>query len=105
MGTICKDKPGSFNDTSVWIYPRGSKSNCEVVSHEDMLKDHVKMANKLVFVFQTPLPRDGMSLDYSRWQQNLIGVLQADIVYNQLTYNKPDSELTLDLRLAYRNNK
>jgi hypothetical protein len=68
-----------------------------------MLNDNVRLANKLVFVFQIPLPRDGMNLDYSRWQQNLIGVLQTDIAYSQMTYNKPDSELTLDLRLAYRN--
>lgn len=29
-----------------------------------------------------PVPRNSMQLDYSRWQQNLIGVLQVDIVYN-----------------------
>lgn len=28
------------------------------------------------------VPRNSMQLDYSRWQQNLIGVLQVDIVYN-----------------------
>lgn len=61
------------------------------------------MANKLVFVFQMPLPREGKQLDYSRWQQNLIGILQADIAYDQKVYNEPNSEITLDLRLAYRN--
>lgn len=29
-----------------------------------------------------PVPRSSMQLDYSRWQQNLIGVLQVDIVYH-----------------------
>lgn len=29
-----------------------------------------------------PVPRNSIQLDYSRWQQNLIGVLQVDIVYN-----------------------
>lgn len=29
-----------------------------------------------------PVPRNSMQLDYSRWQQNLIGVLQVDIVYH-----------------------
>lgn len=29
-----------------------------------------------------PVPRNSMQLDYSRWQQNLIGVLQVDISYN-----------------------
>lgn len=103
LGTICLDKPGSFNNTDIWIYPRGKSPTCKSVSHEEMLKDNVRMANKLVFAFQTPLPRDGMNLDYSRWQQNLIGILQADIAYNDITYNKPHSELTMDLRLAYRN--
>lgn len=103
LGTICSDVPGAYNDTSLWIFPRGSNSNCKHVHHDEMLKDNVRMANKLVFVFQIPLPRDGMNLDYSRWQQNLIGVLQADIAYDQMTYNKPDSEITLDLRLAYHN--
>lgn len=29
-----------------------------------------------------PVPRNNLDLDYSRWQQNLIGVLQVDIRYN-----------------------
>lgn len=61
------------------------------------------MANQIVFVFQMPLPRDGKVLDYSRWQQNLIGVLQTDIAFNSKVYNVPHSELTIDARLAYRN--
>jgi len=28
-----------------------------------------------------PLPREGMELDYSRWMQNLIGILQLDVTY------------------------
>lgn len=61
------------------------------------------MANQLVFVFQMPLPREGLTLDFSRWQQNLIGILQTDIAYNANIYNKPSSEISLDLKLAYRN--
>ena len=97
------DTPGSHNDTSHWIYTRGVKPSCKVVTHEEMVKDKFRMANKLVFVFQMPLPRDGYNLDYSRWQQGLIGILQTDIAYDPMTYNKPDTELTLDMRLAYRN--
>lgn len=67
------------------------------------MDDTYRMANKLVFVFQMPLPRDGKVLDYSRWQQNLIGILQADIAYDQKVYNNPNSEITLDLRLFYHN--
>lgn len=61
------------------------------------------MANKIVFVFQMPLPREGKNLDYSRWQQNLIGILQTDISYDQKIYNEPNSEISLDMRMAYRN--
>lgn len=28
-----------------------------------------------------PQPRDHIELDYSRWQQNLIGILQPEIEY------------------------
>jgi len=30
-----------------------------------------------------PVPRNNMQLDYSRWQQNLIGVLQVDVAYHR----------------------
>jgi hypothetical protein len=102
LGTICKDKIGSHNDTSVWLYSRG-KNPCETIDHSEIMKDSLRMANRLVFVFQMPLPREGRVLDYSRWQQNLIGILQTDIAYDPKVYNKPDSEITLDMRLAYRN--
>lgn len=102
IGTICKDQMGSYNDTSIWVYSRGGKP-CETLSETEILKDNLRMANRLVFVFQMPLPREGKNLDYSRWQQNLIGILQADISYDSKVYNQPDSEITLDMRLAYRN--
>ena len=102
LGTICKDIPGSHNDSSVWLYSRGD-GKCEVLDHEDIDKHDFKMANQMVFVFQMPLPREGKILDYSRWQQNLIGVLQTDIKFNHEVYNIPHSEITIDARLAYRN--
>lgn len=37
----------------------------------------------MFFFFQMPVPRNSMQLDYSRWQQNLIGVLQVDIAYHK----------------------
>lgn len=67
------------------------------------MSDTFRMTNRLVFVFQLPLPREGKILDYSRWQQNLIGILQPDVAYDAKVYNKPNSEVTFDLRLAYRN--
>lgn len=43
-------------------------------------------------------------LDFSRWQQNLVGILQFDLLYhsnmNALSFI---TELTIDARLAYRN--
>lgn len=102
LATICRDKVGSHNDTSMWIYSRGPKP-CEVLDHTEILTDSYRMANQLVFVFQMPLPRDGRNLDYSRWQQNLIGILQTDIAFDSKTYTEPVSEITLDMRLAYRN--
>lgn len=50
-----------------------------------------------------PLPREGRALDYSRWQQNLIGVLQADISYHPNVVMDTESIITIDARLAYRN--
>lgn len=51
-----------------------------------------------------PLPREGKVLDYSRWQQNLIGILQTDIAYNEEeVMMDPHAVVTIDARLAYRN--
>lgn len=50
-----------------------------------------------------PLPRGGKNLDYSRWQQNLIGVLQTDITFDKKVKLDPHTEMTIDARLAYRN--
>ncbi|CAD7002799.1 unnamed protein product [Ceratitis capitata] len=85
LAMVCKDTPGRQNDTTFgFIY--------------------VGMEN-IVYIFQMPLPR-GEELDYSRWQQNLIGVLQVDIAYNSdvsLIDPPKDLQLTVDTRLAYRN--
>lgn len=79
------------------------------------------MANQIVFVFQVkfffhycsvkfttkkfqmPLPKDNRILDYSRWQQNLIGILQPDITHHEKVLPDPHSVLTIDARLAYKN--
>lgn len=50
-----------------------------------------------------PLPREGNILDYSRWQQNLIGILQTDIAYKDNVMLEPRAVVTIDARLAYRN--
>lgn len=50
-----------------------------------------------------PLPREGKVLDYSRWQQNLIGILQTDIAYRKNVVLEPHIVVTIDARLAYKN--
>lgn len=32
---------------------------------------------------QMPLPRDNKDLDYSRWQHNLIGIIQIEVAYDK----------------------
>lgn len=54
-------------------------------------------------LLQMPLPRGNNVLDYSRWQQNLIGVLQPNIAYQTNLVVEPHTVLTIDARLAYRN--
>lgn len=106
LGTTCADMPGRQNDTSFFLYSRGAGA-CNPVPIDEIENDLLKMANKLVYVFQMPLPRDNKVLDYSRWQQNLIGVLQVDIAYlssSELHEPPKDLQLTIDTRLAYRNN-
>lgn len=107
VGTKCRDVPGRQNDTSFFLYSRGVGA-CDPVQDIEIEQDALKMANKLVYVFQMPLPRDSRTLDYSRWQQNLIGVLQVDIAYDagsELREPPKELQLTIDTRLAYRNNK
>ncbi|XP_055314054.1 protein wntless [Sitodiplosis mosellana] len=103
LGTVCKDIPGSFNDTTKWVYSRGL-GKCETIHQSDLERHDIRLANQIVFVFQMPLPREGKVLDYSRWQQNLIGILQTDIAQNEeVMLEHPRAIVTLDARLAYRN--
>ena len=108
LATKCLDRS---NNSGKWLYPRG-KGKCESIQDyemyrtydvEDMNKKGSLKANELVFAFQIPLPRNNMTLDYSRWQQNLIGVLQLDIAYYQDAEMDERVLLTIDARLAYRN--
>ncbi|PSN30263.1 Protein wntless [Blattella germanica] len=111
LATKCLDRG---NDKEKWLYPRG-KGHCEIIDNFEPFKYYDQMeenkkagqeflkANELVFAFQIPLPRNNMTLDYSRWQQNLIGVLQFDIEYHEDAEMDERVALTIDARLAYRN--
>jgi len=60
-------------------------------------------AENLVYTFQLPHPRTGAHLDYSRWQQSLIGVLLIDIEYDEEDDRDERVVLTLFAKLGYRN--
>ncbi|KAJ8866839.1 hypothetical protein PR048_032700 [Dryococelus australis] len=100
LATKCFD---SGNNSNKWFYSRG-KGNCREIDLDmrNISDDHT-LANQLVFVFQIPLPRDMKILDYSRWQQNLMGVLQFDMEYQTDMEMANRVILTLDSRLGYRN--
>ncbi|XP_059470614.1 protein wntless isoform X2 [Neocloeon triangulifer] len=87
------------NYTDKWFYPRG-QGKCHLLTQDDMKQTH--LANQIVFAFQLPLPRDNLILDYSRWQQNLIGVLQFDIEYHKESEMAEKTTVTIDAKLAYR---
>jgi len=100
LATKCLD-PG--NNSQRWFYSRGEGS-CNKIHHlyEDEFSE-IKTANKIVFVFQIPIPRQNVQLDYSRWQQNLIGVLQFDIAHQAENEMAPRTIITIDAKLGYRN--
>ncbi|KOX73809.1 Protein wntless [Melipona quadrifasciata] len=104
LGTPCEDIRinGSEPGGKKWFYSRG-KGKCIHVDMNRFSFDSHHQAYQVVYTFQMPVPRNSMQLDYSRWQQNLIGVLQVDIVYHSQIEIAPRTKITLDARLAYRN--
>ncbi|XP_018896110.1 protein wntless [Bemisia tabaci] len=103
LATKCHD---AGNNSDKWFYVRG-KGKCNTI--EDLklkysdTETQKHMANHIVFAFQIPTPRDNMVLDYSRWQQNLIGVLMFEVVYNPEAEMEPRTVISMDARLGYRN--
>ncbi|VVC30451.1 Hypothetical protein CINCED_3A005739 [Cinara cedri] len=91
-----------YNQSNPWSYIRGTG---QCVTHElgSYTSEYNLVANDIVFTFQIPTPRDGQTLDYSRWQQNMIGVLNFDIEYHTGTTMDRNFVLTLDTKLGYRN--
>lgn len=103
LATVCQDYSNEPNNTEKWFYSRG-KGACKGQHLENLVSHQPEIANQLVFTFQLPIPRESTVLDYSRWQQNLIGVLHADIKYHsQMEIQPARTQLTIDARLAYRN--
>jgi len=106
LATKCWDKQGrkyeaDYKDEK-WFYPRG-KGKCKMIDKIDEAAAAQLTADDLVFAVQMPLPRFGEQLDYSRWQQNLIGVLTMDIEYQIEDEMTERVVVMLDAKLGYRN--
>lgn len=99
LATKCLD----FSNSKQFVYSRGPGS-CQVFDPEKLQDEQLRsIGDSLVFTFQLPIPRGGLILDYSRWQQNLIGIMMIDIVYQREAEMNSQIPLTLDLQLGYRN--
>ncbi|KAF0287004.1 Protein wntless [Amphibalanus amphitrite] len=102
LGTICLDherEPDRW--FQVWSVI-GSEKMCDKADKVDDLMDTGISSEQVVFAFQMPLRR-GAVLDFTRWQQNLIGVLQLDIDHDSQYEMVPNATLALDVRLGYKN--
>lgn len=81
-----------------WYYTRGV-GRCEFLELSGTEKLH-DLSKEVVFTAQIPFPKDNEILDYSRWQQNLIGVLMFEIVDDRLVEMPEKVPLTMDVRLV-----
>ncbi|XP_018322265.1 protein wntless [Agrilus planipennis] len=95
IARVCVDRNPEDKDFKKWFIPK----TCTAVDLEQQQSTKVLNASNLVLAFQMPL----FNYDFSRWQQNLVGVLQIDMVQRKGHKLEPVIELTLDARLAYRN--
>lgn len=76
LSTKCYDPD---RNRSHWLYPRGN-GRCKTIDHYE----NVFNADNIVFALQIPFPKEGVKdLDYTRWQQNLIGILQFTILFEK----------------------
>lgn len=101
LATWCKD-PDGMAGKDQWFVPRG-KGKCQVIEDMEHAISQDLRAENIVYTFQLPHPRDGRALDYSRWQQSLIGVLMIDIEYDEEDDREERVVLMLDAKLGYRN--
>lgn len=106
LDTMCEDKhvDDNFSKSDKWYYP-SENGNCENIdyyrnyyNYDDIIGDQ-----HIVHTFQMPLTRNKMVLGYSRWQQNLLGVLEIDTIKKDKNEIATMSNFSMDVRLAYRN--
>ncbi|GJQ73574.1 hypothetical protein Trydic_g13920 [Trypoxylus dichotomus] len=92
--TVCYDE--SAGATDKWF----TSENCKRIDLQNDRDTKGMLPKNFVFVVQLPLsmPPGG----FSRWQQNLVGVLQIDLVHIPPLMLDPIVELTLDAKLGYK---
>ena len=81
LGTKCLDLGHHMHKKS-WFWARGSGA-CESVEKlsDRRIQSEGITADEIVFTWQVPLPRGGQEMHMSRWFQNIVSVLQAEIDY------------------------
>ncbi|KAK5641686.1 hypothetical protein RI129_010233 [Pyrocoelia pectoralis] len=95
LTTVCyDDQPDLFNknDDNRWFTPK-----CKSIN----LQDKHSGLNATNFVFMGKMPLYNM--DFSRWHQNLVGVLQVEMEHKKEITTTNVIDLTLDVKLGYRN--
>lgn len=88
IGTKCiRPKKDVENNVSRFYIPRPNKAENGCFSVKELDDPYIKknkvQANQIVFAFQIPLPKHDINLDFSRWQQTLISVIQLDVVHDK----------------------
>jgi len=102
LATKCLDHKQDKTQT-FYVRPNGGCDRIDELHGPDAIERHLTDKN-VVFAFQLPLPRGKTDLDYSRWMQNLIGILQIDVTYfKEWEVMEPRVPVTIEARLSYRN--
>uniref|UniRef100_A0A3B4ZVC8 Protein wntless homolog n=1 Tax=Stegastes partitus TaxID=144197 RepID=A0A3B4ZVC8_9TELE len=83
--------------TRVWLMPWGS-NRCQQVHSFDEPLAKILDANDIVFAVHVPLPNKEMS----PWFHYMLAVLQFDIAFKMINQIEDDVIVTVDARLAYR---
>lgn len=102
LGTKCVNMKGIGNKE--WFIPRGDAERCIQFENLDdpQIEDDRISANQIVFTFWLPYVREGQQLDFSRWHQTMITVLQLEIIYDDKNPVEEDAVIQLDSRIGYR---
>jgi len=103
LATKCYNPKGAKEKTA-WFVPHGKKScrRIESIDDDEVISNHLS-ADNVVFSIRMPQPRENTELDFSRWQQNLIGVMMMDVEYQEEEDPLKEVHLMVEARLGYRN--